>query len=98
MFRDLSGLSADALDQLAKKAKALADDLRKAEPSDELALENGITNCGYSTVRWGWVSSFRGEAIVEMTDGRRWKCVGHGPRGDAEFVSRQGWIEKIPLA
>jgi len=97
VHRDLAGLSADALDQLVKRAKALADDLRRAEPSNELALENGVRDKSYRTVRYGWISSFSGEAIVEMADGRRWKCVGHEPCGDAEFVSRRGWIEKIPL-
>ena len=94
---NLSGLSADALTKLAERASALAKDLRKAEPSYELALENGVEDRSYPTVANGYVSSFRGEAVVTMADGQRWRCVGHGPRGDASHISRDGYIEFIPL-
>ena len=89
--------SADALEEYSEKAAALAADLRKAEPSYDLALAAGVSNRSYHTVRWGMVSSYDGEAIIEMADGRRWKAVGHGPQGSAEHVSKQGWIEFIPI-
>lgn len=47
---NLSGMSADALTKLAERASALAKDLRKAEPSYELALENGVEDRSYPTV------------------------------------------------
>lgn len=94
---NLSGLSADALTDLAKRAIALAADLHLSEPSYDLALEAGVRDKSYDTVRNGLVSSYSGEAIVTMADGRKWRCVGHGPRGDASHISRQGYIEFIPL-
>ena len=94
---DLRGMSAAALEELAKRAAALAADLRKEEPTYELALENGIEDRGYSTVRWGFVPSFAGTAEITMADGRRWRAIGHGPEGTAEYVSRRGWIEFVPV-
>ena len=94
---NLSGMSADALTKLAERASALAADLRKQQPSYELALEAGVEDRSYNTVREGLVNSYRGEAVVTMADGQRWRCVGHGPRGDASHISRDGYIEFIPL-
>ena len=94
---NLSGLSAVALQALAERAQALAADLRKQQPSYELALEAGVEDRSYNTVREGLVNSYRGEAVVTMADGQRWRCVGHGPRGDASHISRDGYIEFIPL-
>ena len=94
---NLSGLSAVALQALAERASALAKDLRKEQPSYELALEAGVKDTGYPTVANGYVNRFSGEAVVTMADGRKWRCVGHGPRGDAIHISRDGYIEFIPL-
>ena len=94
---NLSGMSADALTKLAERASALAADLRKQQPSYELALEAGVEDRSYNTVRYGLVGSYRGEAVVTMADGQRWRCVGRGPRGDASHISSDGFIEFIPL-
>ena len=94
---NLSGMSADALTKLAERASALAADLRKQQPSYELALEAGVEDRSYNTVREGLVNSYRGEAVVTMADGQRWRCVGRGPRGDASHISSDGFIEFIPL-
>ena len=94
---NLSGLSAVALQALAERASALAEDLRKQQPSYELALEAGVEDRSYRTVQYGLVNSYRGEAIVTMADGSRWRCVGHGPLGDASHISRYGFIEFVPL-
>ena len=93
----LAGMSADALIRLSEQAAALAVDLRKVEPSEKLGVLAGVRDCGYQTVRNGWVNDFRGEGIVTMADGRRWKAVGVGPRGTASTISRDGGIEFIPL-
>lgn len=53
---NLSGMSASALESLAKRATALAEDLRKDESSYDLAIANGVRDEGYSTVRYGRVS------------------------------------------
>lgn len=47
---NLSGMSADALAKLAERAQTLAADLRKEQPSYELALENGVEDRSYPTV------------------------------------------------
>lgn len=93
---NLSGLSKQELRKLSKKAASLADDLEKKEPSYELALENGIMDCGYNTTANGYVSSYGGEAEIIMDDGSKWKAIGHGPDGDAWSIYRQGYIEFIP--
>ena len=97
MNMNLNGLSADALDNLAKKAADLARDLRAKQPSIDLALEAGVRNRSYPTVANGWIADYSGEAVITMADGSRWQAIGHGPSGNAAWVSRQGWIEFIPL-
>jgi len=94
---DLSGMSAAALEDLGRRAYALAADLRNAEPSIELALANGVLDKGYDTVRHGWIPSYSGEAIIVMEDGRKWKAIGHRPKGSPDWVDRVGWIEFIPM-
>ena len=94
---NLSGLSADALTKLAERAQTLAADLRKEQPSYDLALEAGVKDTGYPTVANGYVNRFSGEAVVTMADGQRWRCVGHGPKGGPSHISKQGYIEFIPL-
>lgn len=93
----LSGMSAAALRELAERATKMAEDVVKSQPSYGMALDAGVRNEGYMTVRHGWVPSYSGEAVVTMEDGSRWKCIGHGPRGSAEWVSKNGFIEFIPL-
>ena len=94
---NLSGLSAVALQALAERASELAADLRKTQPSYALALEAGVEDAGYNTVANGYVSRYEGEAIVTMGNGTRWKCVGHLPKGIPSHISKQGYIEFIPL-
>ena len=94
---NLGGRSATELRGISSLAAELAADLAKAEPSTALALEHGIVDKSYNTIREGRVSRYEGEAIITMEDGRRWKAIGHGPRGCAEYVSRHGFIEFIPL-
>lgn len=91
------GMSADQLQAIAKKATELAADLKKKQPTYELAIAAGVRDKSYNTVRYGWISSYGGEAEVTMADGSRWRCVGHSPRGSAEWVSREGFIEFIPI-
>ena len=90
-------LSATALRDLASALVQRAKDLEAEQPSVALALAAGVRDVSYGTVRWGTVADYRGEGIVTMADGRRWRCVGHGPAGSAEVISRRGYIEFIPL-
>ena len=92
----LRGLSANALDCLARRAASLAADLRQQQPSYELALLGGVCDASYSTVRHGLVPSYSGTAVIEMADGTKWLAVGHGPEGTASYVSKDGYIEFIP--
>ena len=94
---NLNNMSADELADLAKEANQLAADLRKAQPTYELALAAGIRDRSYQTVRNGEVASYSGEAIITMDDGRRWRATGHGPSGDAYTVTHQGGISFTPL-
>lgn len=94
----LAGMSVEALEALAKRATTLADDLRKVQPSYELALEAGIEDNSYKTVRYGWVASYAGEVEITMADGSKWKAIGHRPRGTAESVEREGYIEFQPIS
>ena len=94
---DLSNMSATELRVLAKKAAELAEALAAERPRYALALANGVRDTSYNTVRWGRIPSFTGTAIIQMEDGRRWKAIGHEPTGTAEYVSRDGYIEFVPL-
>ena len=97
MSYDLKGLSADALECLARHATALAKDLRREEPTIRLALEAGIVDSSYHTVRYGMVAEYRGTVEITLANGKRWRAIGHGPMGTAAHVSKEGWIEFIPL-
>lgn len=94
---NLVNMSVVQLEQLAVKAKRLADDLRKDQPSYELAMEAGIRDESYQTVRFGTVAKYSGDVIVTMADGKTWRCVGRGPTGGADWISKQGYIEFFPL-
>lgn len=94
---NLSGMSSYQLEKLAKKASLLAGDLKKEEPTYNVALENGVEDCSYRTVRWGEISSYSGEATVTLENGTKWKCVGHKPQGNTHVVTREGFIEFIKL-
>lgn len=93
----LAGQSAEELEALAAEASRLAADLRKAEPSLALALAAGVLDVSYDTVRWGRVRAYRGEAVVTMANGRRWRAVGRPQRGSPEVISRHGFVEWFPL-
>jgi DNA polymerase III delta subunit len=49
----LSRWSSEALLNVAKRATALAADLKAGSPTIALALEAGVRDNSYSTVRWG---------------------------------------------
>ena len=55
-------------------------------------LEAGIRDRSYNTMRNGRVRSFSGQVEINK-DGVIWVCVGHGPKGNAYVVTRQGYIE-----
>lgn len=93
----LAGKSPSELREIAEKAIKMANDLEQEAPSNLLAIEAGISDNSYKTVRWGWIPSYSGTAIVTMANGTKWKCIGHKPRGCASYVSKNGYIEKIKL-
>ena len=92
---DLARLSVEALEALSKKALEGAEDLKREQPSLALALANGVKDISYSTVRWGGVTSYTGQALVTMEDGTSWRCIGHRPTGSSERIDRQGWVEFV---
>lgn len=92
----LKNKSPRQLEDIAASAIKLANDLEKEKPTYKLALANGCVDNGYNTTANGWVESYGGEAIVEMANGKKWKCVGRGWTGDA-WYAYDGYIEFIPL-
>ena len=94
---ELKGMSVEQLRALAKRANRLAEDLEASQPSIALALEHGVEDVSYNTVRWGMTASYRGEAIIEMSDGSTWRAVGRRPTGCAEWVDRRGFVEFFKL-
>lgn len=76
---DFKNMSADRMEELAKELLQFAKDLRKEQPSYNHALLYGVSDCSYPTVANGYVSNYRGEAIIKMANGKRWKAIGHGP-------------------
>lgn len=63
----------------------------------EQALKNGVQDKSYSTVRYGHVAAYSGEAIVTDEDGKLYKAIGVGTRGSAEFLDREGFIKFLPM-
>ena len=94
---DLANRSAAELRSIAAQATQLAADLEATQPSVALAIAAGVCDASYQTVRFGLVLSYRGEAVITMADGSRWRAVGHGPSGTPAFVSREGYVEFVPL-
>jgi len=66
-------------------------------PLRKQALGNGVKDKSYQTVRYGWVNSFEGEAIVTDEQGKQFKAIGHKVRGSAGDIYSYGSIEIIPL-
>jgi len=97
MDEKMMQMSPTTLRDLAAQFVARAKQLEAEQPTYALALAAGVRDCSYGTVRWGTVADYRGEGVVTMADGRRWRCVGHGPTGSAEIIRKHGFIEMIPL-
>ena len=97
-MENLNKMSVQQLRELSERARKIANDLEEELPSYELALETGIEDNGYNTTANGYVSSYSGEVVITMADGRKFKAIGHRPRGDAWSIYRQGYIEFIPLS
>ena len=93
----LKNKSSEELNDIAKKATSLSKDLKKEQPSYALALQNGIKDHSYNTTANGLVEAYSGSAIIEMENGQKWKAIGHGPKGNAYYVDREGYIEFIKL-
>ncbi len=93
----LNGLSSDSLRALASFANNLAGEKEGGQPTYQLALLNGIKECGYSTASWGWVRAYSGTATIVMSDGSKWVATGHGPQGSASRLSRNGFIEFVKV-
>ena len=60
-------------------------------PNDHLAMLAGVEDRSYDTVRHGTVWSYAGTVVFGWA-GRRWRAVGHCPRGTAQHISQDGWI------
>jgi hypothetical protein len=67
-------------------------------PLRKQALENGVVDKSYDTVRYGRVNSYQGEAIVTDANGKQYKAIGHKVRGSAGDIYSYGSIEIIPLS
>lgn len=83
--------------QMGEAQAALKTDSDAIAPRDlyGLAIEHGVRDKAYNTVRYGTIPDYSGEAEIEV-NGRKYKAVGRGPRGTAEYVSKNGFIEFIP--
>ena len=92
----LKNKSSRNLEKISEAAMQLANDLKKEKPTYPLALANGCVDYGYNTTANGWVSSYGGEAIIQMSNGKKWRCVGRPATGDA-WYAYDGRIEFIPL-
>ena len=95
---NITNMSAEQLDDLAKACIDRAAALRSSQPPIALALLVGIRDVSYNTVANGYITAYVGDCIVEMSGGKKWRAVGHMPVGDAATVKKQGFIEFIPLS
>lgn len=91
-MKSINHFSDAECEEVAKILLQRAKDLRAEAPSYELAIQAGVKDKSYSTVRYGRVASYAGTAVVKMANGDQWVCTGHGPTGDAATVSREGYI------
>lgn len=89
---DITHLSTTELDALADRCTARAKALRADAPGYALALQAGVRDKSYSTVRHGRVDDYEGTAIITMANGDRWEATGYGPRGNAHVVTKDGGI------
>jgi hypothetical protein len=94
---DFERMSAQECEMLSIRARLIAMSRRLSQPTREAAFVAGIQNMSYFTPARGLVESYAGEAVVTDSNGKRWKVVGHQPKGDVGYTSVQGYIEFKPL-
>jgi len=92
-MKELSEMTIRELETLAKQAAYIARELEKEAPSYDLALEYGIVENSYKTVRCGMVSSYSGKVEIAMGNGSKWIATGHSPRGGSDYVESDGYID-----
>lgn len=90
---NLTSMSIGELKLVAETATNLAKELEGHCPSIQQAILNGVRDTSYTTVRYGYVSSFAKKAFVRQANGVVWLCTGHGTSGNAEYISREGYID-----
>ena len=93
---NLKGLSSIKLRELAYKANRMAEELELEEPSEEMALLNGIIKKDFKPDYGEVVASYSGD-VTFIYKGRKWNAIGHGPSGNDYIVTAAGYIEYIPL-
>jgi len=63
-----------------------------------LAIEAGIENRSYPTVRHGWVPSYAGTAWFKDHLGNPWMAQGFCPDGNAHHIGCDGYIKFSRIA
>jgi len=81
----------------AARAASRAAGQNPQKPLFYQAVEAGVVDISYGTHRYGWIASYRGEAVVEMPNGGRWQCIGHRSTGTATSLKNHGFIEFVEL-
>ena len=77
-------------------AQAATEAVLAASDPVKLAVEAGVRDESYDTVANGYVRRYRGEATITI-GGKRYRAVGFGPEGTAEFIRRNGGIRFTPV-
>ena len=70
----------------------------KGMSKKEIALAAGVRDVSYSTVRYGWVKSYSGQATVTLLeDNKTYRAIGHRSTGAPEGPVKDGFIEFMPI-
>lgn len=65
-------------------------------PTISDAVAAGIRDKSYDTVRYGWVPSYTGRAVVVLADGTTseyWHARGYGPTGGPDWIGKYGGVQ-----
>jgi hypothetical protein len=87
------GQSSEFITEQIQRLSEVAEDLKKNRPTEALAVFFGVMDCSYQTKNNNLVKNYKGESIVQMDNGKKYRARAHPVAGDGDYINRKSWIE-----
>jgi len=91
------GHCSEFIEDQVERLSEIAKDLKKEQPTEALAVFFGIQDCSYNTQSNGFIKNYKGQAIIQMDNGKKFKAIARPAQGDAYYVHKRSFIEFIEL-